>query len=73
MQISIFRLGNAKGPDQADRLAKAEEWNKKIIAIDPKNKEAYYTLGVIPWLDFLTPDREARNALGMKLRKNRIL
>ena len=28
---------------------KAEEWNKKVIAADPKNKEAYYTLGVIAW------------------------
>ncbi len=62
-----YQAGNAtKGPDQAADLQKAEEWNKKVIAIDPKNKEAYYTLGFIPWLDFLTPDREARNALGMK-------
>ena len=34
-------------------------WNKKVIAIDPKNKEAYYTLGVIAWQDFLPADREA--------------
>jgi tetratricopeptide (TPR) repeat protein len=60
-----FQVGNAKGPDSAENLAKAEEWNKKVIGIDPKNKEAYYTLGVIPWLEFLTPDREARNSLGM--------
>jgi tetratricopeptide (TPR) repeat protein len=39
---------------------KAEEWNKKVIALDPKNKEAYYTLGVIPWQQFIGPDREAR-------------
>jgi tetratricopeptide (TPR) repeat protein len=60
-----FHAGDAKGPDQADDMAKAEEWDKKVVAIDPKNKEAYYTLGVIPWLEFLTPDREARNADGM--------
>lgn len=60
-----YHAGDAKGPDQADDMAKSEEWNKKVIAIDPKNKEAYYTLGVIPWLEFLTPDREARNADGM--------
>ena len=47
-------------------MEKAEEWNKKVIAIDPKNKEAYYTLGVIAWLQFVAPDREARNAMGMK-------
>jgi Tfp pilus assembly protein PilF len=60
-----FQLGNAKGPDSTENLTKAEDWNKKVIGIDPKNKEAYYTLGVIPWLEFLTPDREARNELHM--------
>jgi hypothetical protein len=47
-------------------MTNAADWNKKVIAIDPKNKEAYYTLGVIPWLEFLPADREARNTLGMK-------
>jgi len=61
-----YQRGNAKGPTQADDMAKAQEWNKKVVELDPKNKEAYYTLGVIPWLEFITPDREARNALGMK-------
>jgi Tfp pilus assembly protein PilF len=62
-----YQQGNAaKGQEQIDDMAKAQDWEKKVIAIDPKNKEAYYTLGVIPWLDFLTPDREARNSLGMK-------
>jgi tetratricopeptide (TPR) repeat protein len=41
-------------------FTKAEEWNKKVIELDPKNKEAYYTLGVIPWTTFIGPDREAR-------------
>ncbi|HKD10107.1 MAG TPA: tetratricopeptide repeat protein [Bryobacteraceae bacterium] len=39
---------------------KAQDWNKKVIELDPKNKEAYYTLGVIPWTEFIGPDREAR-------------
>ena len=47
-------------------FAKAEEWNKKVIEIDPKNKEAYYTLGVIAWTQFVAPDREARVAQSMK-------
>ena len=34
---------------QMKDYAKAEDWNKKVIAADPKNKEAYYTLGVIAW------------------------
>jgi len=38
----------------------AEEWNRKVVALDPKNKEAYYTLGVIAWTEFIQADREAR-------------
>ena len=44
---------------------KAEEWNKRIIALDPNNKEAYYVLGVIAWTNFVAPDREARSAQQM--------
>jgi tetratricopeptide (TPR) repeat protein len=44
----------------------ASLWEKKVIQLDPKNKEAYYTLGVIAWTDFIAPDREARNKMGMK-------
>lgn len=45
----------------------AETWNKKIIELDPNNKEAYYVLGVIAWTNFVIPDREARVAQGMTL------
>ena len=45
---------------------KAEEWNKKVVALDPTNKEAYYTLGVIPWTRFLAVDRQARVDMKMK-------
>ncbi|MDP9053866.1 MAG: tetratricopeptide repeat protein [Acidobacteriota bacterium] len=45
---------------------KAIEWNKKVIAADPKNKEAYYTLGVIAWSQFVPSWREARSAQGLK-------
>jgi tetratricopeptide (TPR) repeat protein len=45
---------------------KAEEWNKKVIAADPNNKEAYYTLGVIAWSQFVPSWREARASQGIK-------
>ena len=48
------------------KMDQAVEWNKKLIAINPKNKDAYYTLGVIAWTQWLIPDREARNKMGMK-------
>lgn len=37
-----------------------------MIALDPQNKEAYYTLGVISWTQFIGPDREARQHAQMK-------
>lgn len=45
---------------------KAIEWNKKAIALDSNAKEAYYTLGVIAWTKWITPDREARRDMGLK-------
>jgi Tfp pilus assembly protein PilF len=38
----------------------AELWSRKVTELDPKNKEAFYTLGVIPWTAFFAADREAR-------------
>jgi tetratricopeptide (TPR) repeat protein len=39
----------------------AKEWQQKVLAVDPKDPEAYYTIGVIDWgkarknaLDFLS-------------------
>lgn len=62
-----YQVGNAKGPEAQKFMAQAADWNKKVIELDPKNKEAYYTLGVIAWLDFLPAQRDARNAVPMKL------
>jgi tetratricopeptide (TPR) repeat protein len=51
---------------QKKDYAQAENWNKKVIAADPKNKEAYYTLGVIAWSEFVPSWREARSTQGIK-------
>jgi len=51
---------------QQKDFSNAAVWEKKVIQLDPKNKEAYYTLGVIAWTDFILPDREARSKMGMK-------
>ncbi len=55
---------------QKKDYAQAEDWYKKVIAADPKNKEAYYTLGVIAWSQFVPSWREARStrASGRKIR-----
>lgn len=43
----------------------AEEWYKKAIALNPKDKEAYYTLGVISWSKWYPIYGTARAKLGM--------
>jgi tetratricopeptide (TPR) repeat protein len=48
------------------KFDEAEEWNKKLIAVDPNYKEAYYTLGVIAWTRTFQVRMEARAELGMK-------
>jgi tetratricopeptide (TPR) repeat protein len=45
---------------------KAEDWNKKLIALDPNNKSAYYTLGVIAWTKWVQEDLKARADMKMK-------
>ena len=44
----------------------AKDWNRKVIEVDPGNKEAYYTLGVIGWTEWLPVDRQARKDSGQK-------
>lgn len=44
----------------------AEQWNKRLIDSDPKNKEGLYTLGVIAWTRSFAKRMEARAKLGMK-------
>ncbi|HUO30883.1 MAG TPA: tetratricopeptide repeat protein [Bryobacteraceae bacterium] len=48
------------------KLDDAKQWYEKLVSINPKNKEAYYTLGVIAWTKALVSDGEARAKLGMK-------
>lgn len=45
---------------------KSEEWHKKVIQADPKNKEAYYSLGVIAWTEFVPSWREARSEQSLR-------
>ncbi len=42
-----------------DEFGKAKDWNRKVLAADPKNSQAAYTIGVIDW-------REAyKNSMGV--------
>ncbi|HTT66306.1 MAG TPA: tetratricopeptide repeat protein [Bryobacteraceae bacterium] len=51
---------------QEKKLDEANQWYLKLIGLNPKNKEAFYTLGVIAWTKALVADGEARAKLGMK-------
>jgi hypothetical protein len=45
-----FNIANRNNPDQWEQdLDNAEEWQKKVLAVDPKDPEAAYTVGVINW------------------------
>jgi tetratricopeptide (TPR) repeat protein len=48
------------------KFDEAREWHLKLIAVDPKAKESYYTLGVIAWTRSFQRRMEARAKLGMK-------
>jgi tetratricopeptide (TPR) repeat protein len=48
------------------KFDEARDWNRKLIEVDPKNKEALYTLGVIAWTKAFQADAEARARLGMR-------
>jgi tetratricopeptide (TPR) repeat protein len=51
---------------KAAKLDEAGKWYKKLIEADPKNKEAYYSLGVIAWAKWYPALMTARAGLHMK-------
>jgi len=51
---------------QEKKFDEAEKWYQKQVEVDPKSKEAYYTLGVIAWTKAFQPRMDARAKLGMK-------
>ena len=48
------------------RLDESASWYEKVVAVDPRNKEAYYSIGVIDWLKCYPEFLKARARLGMK-------
>ncbi|MEO8129323.1 MAG: hypothetical protein ABJF23_28575 [Bryobacteraceae bacterium] len=48
------------------KLDEAKEWYERLASIDDKNKEAYYSLGVITWAKWYPQLATARAKLGMK-------
>ena len=48
------------------QLDEAGSWYKALTAVDPRNKEAWYSLGVIVWTKAYAAIRGARSRLGMR-------
>jgi tetratricopeptide (TPR) repeat protein len=51
---------------QMKKFEEAKEYNRKVIAADPNDPEAYYSIAVIDWTQTYQPRMEERNKLGMK-------
>jgi TonB family protein len=59
--LSIAKLYfNQKKPDEA------RDWYRKAIAINPNDKTAHYTIGVIDWMQAFQPRMKARAEMGMR-------
>jgi TonB family protein len=68
--IASLRYQQAQGmPDLDLKIRKLDEsasWYEMLIAADPQNKEAYYTLGVIDWVKWYAGWMHVRADLGMR-------
>jgi Tfp pilus assembly protein PilF len=58
--------GASTTEEKLKRLDVAADWNKKLAEVDPNEKEAFYSQGVIAWAKFYPAWMAARNKLGMK-------
>jgi TonB family protein len=45
----------------------AQQWYEKLIAADPANADAYYTLGFIAWSKWYPEYQQVRSRLGMRV------
>jgi len=64
--LSYNQAGPLQGEAKTKKLDEARDWNFKLIEADPKNKEAYYSIGVISWSKWYPALGTARAQLGMK-------
>jgi len=62
-------LPNISEQEQAAKIKKldeAKDWFIKVTNVDPKARDAYYSLGVIDWMKWYTPLMNTRSEIGMK-------
>lgn len=51
---------------KAKKYDESRDWNLRLVKADPKNKEAFYSLGVITWSKWYPILGKARAEMGMK-------
>jgi tetratricopeptide (TPR) repeat protein len=62
-----YNSASSLPPDKkAEKFDEAAKWQKKVIEVDPKNRDAYYWLGVITWAKWYPALMTARANLRMK-------
>jgi tetratricopeptide (TPR) repeat protein len=64
--ISYQQAGPLPADKKGEKFDEAAKWYKQLIAVDPKNKEAYYSLGVIAWAKWYPVLMTERATLHMK-------
>jgi len=68
--LASLHYNEAQGTQGLDaklkKLDEAQQWYSKLAEVDPKKKEAFYSLGVITWAKWYPALMAARAKLGMK-------
>lgn len=65
--LAVTRAKVSSNPDQKLRhLDEAESWYKKLIAAYPRDREAWYSRGVVAWLKWYPTFTAARSQPGME-------
>ena len=64
--LSYNQASSLTGDKKVEKFDEAAKWYKKLIEADPKNKEAFYSLGVIAWAKWYPALMTARAELRMK-------
>ncbi|HTB12825.1 MAG TPA: TonB family protein [Bryobacteraceae bacterium] len=55
-----------QGEEKLHKLDEAMDWYKRVSAVSPSDKVAYYSMGVIAWAKWYPALMTARTSLGMK-------
>src|SRR5258706_7415081 len=58
--------GKQNEQEKFGKLDEAVSWYQRVLTVDPRDKEAYYSLGVIDWIKWYPNYMRARAQLGMR-------